>query len=135
MKRTRRGLMFALPLFLISCRQPAFVFAPLPSPSGQYFVDVTVNQSNTDPATYLCLVLHLLDGQRQERSRLQTTASNRMKWAIGWMPDPDIVVLYSSDIGTTAWSVSTGDFEAMTVSPAIRRWGEQLKSDKYGNGN
>lgn len=137
MKLTRRGFAFVLPWLLISCRSRKGLvgldFTPLPSPSGRYHLNVTVNQSNADPTTYLCLVIHLLDEQGQELAIFQTHASHRMKWAIGWMPPTDVVVLSSRDVGTVAWTVNPNEFEPVPVNPAMLKWAEQLQTAKYGS--
>ena len=34
---------------------------------------------------------------------IDTQASDYQKWSAGWLPNSNIVLLYSSDIGTYAW--------------------------------
>ena len=55
-----------------------------------------------------------------------------MKWALGWVKDKDIVVLYSSDIGTYAYAVEDGTrlVEIDTDDTIIQR-GDELKKQEY----
>ena len=56
-----------------------------------------------------------------------------MKWAEGWMSDEDVVVLWSSDIGTTAYAVKGQELLRQDeVSNEIRTRARELYKSKYG---
>lgn len=75
------------------------------SPSGKYRIKTTINNDRSNMTTFHCVELHLLDADGNELSRLQTNASDRMKWSVEWMKDKDIVILHSSDIGTRTYRI------------------------------
>ena len=50
-------------------------------------------------------MIHLTDKNNNEIEPMHTGASEVMKWAIGWMPEEDVVALYSSDIGSYAYII------------------------------
>ena len=117
---------------LVGCRKKASN-APVISPSGQYHVGATVNRDKAEKTKYLCLKLHLINPAGKEVPSLQTGVSATMKWALGWMPEEDIVVLYSSDVGTLAYKIGAeGDWRKIQPNDEIIRRGKQLKEDKYG---
>lgn len=104
------------------------------SPSGKYKAAATVNRDRTDRTKYLCLKLHISDAAETQVTVIQTSASNTAKWALGWMPNKDIVVLYSADIGTQAYRpAAKGIFNSVEVTDEIIRRGKQLKEEKYRN--
>ncbi|MDX2412598.1 MAG: hypothetical protein QNK34_11635 [Woeseiaceae bacterium] len=49
--------------------------------------------------------VHLANAEGVEKHAVQSSASDAIKWALGWMSDEDVVVLQSSDIGTTAYDI------------------------------
>ncbi len=51
------------------------------------------------------IIIHLVNQNKDEISVIDTRASDVMKWAIGWMPKKDTIVLYSSDIGSYAYII------------------------------
>jgi hypothetical protein len=55
-----------------------------------------------------------------------------MKWAVGWMPDHDVVILYSSDLGSRAYRIESGRFvEVEAISKEQRDQARKLYEDKY----
>lgn len=67
------------------------------SPSGSYSFYTSIENFN--------IIIHLLDKNNNEISVVDTRASDVMKWAVGWIPKKDTVVLYSSDIGSYAYII------------------------------
>ncbi len=66
----------------------------------------------------------------EEIGRIPTSASNRMRWAVGWHDDSTIV-LYSSDIGVTAWKI--GDDGQLVEVPQplsenVKATGERIRT-------
>ena len=103
------------------------------SPSKNYFINATVNKNKDDKTKYLCLVLHLYDDSKKEIDKYQTGASDRMKWALGWFKEDDIIVLYSSDIGIVAWKITNNKLLIIDeISGEIIKRGIELKEIKYG---
>lgn len=106
---------------------------PVVSPSGKYRAAAEVNLERDDKAYYRCLKLHLSNITSGQTTVTQTSASEKQIWALGWMPDKDIVVLYSADIGTRAYRPGTkGIFTSIKVTDEVVHRAEQLKQEKYG---
>jgi hypothetical protein len=114
-------------------RSTADPLAPVKSPNGSLTVTPSINQSKADPTKYLCVALDIADSSGKPMHHVQSGASDRMKWAIGWFDD-STVVLYSSDIGTRAWELRNdkGIHELdQPLPPDLAKFGDQLKADKY----
>jgi len=104
------------------------------SPSGKYKAAVTVNRYRTDRTKYLCLNLHLSDAAGAKTTVIHSSASDTAKWALGWMPNKDIAVLYSADIGPQAYQAGPqGIFVSREVTEEIISRADQLKLEKYGD--
>ncbi len=98
----------------------------LKSPSGKYLLTASVDKNTST------LRLHLKDPKGQPLASERTRASDFMKWAVGWMPDADTVVLYSGDAGTLAYTISSaGKLTATKVTPMIDHRAQELKKEKY----
>jgi hypothetical protein len=76
--------------------------------------------------------LVLTDPEGRTLSALQTTASHVHKWAVGWMESEDVVVLQSSDVGDSAYAVSTNHvlFE-VPITAQMHARANLLKTQKY----
>ncbi len=98
----------------------------LPSPSKKYLITATVDEGTST------VKLHLKDAKGQSISSLRTRASDVMKWALGWMPDSDTIVLYSADAGTLAYTIApTGKITATKITTPIDLRARELKKEKY----
>lgn len=96
------------------------------SPSKKYLITATVEQANST------VKLHLKDARGQPISTLRTRASDVLKWALGWMPDSDTIVLYSADAGTLAYTIApTGKITATKITTPIDLRAQELKKEKY----
>lgn len=73
--------------------------APIASPDGKYSLVTSVNQSKTDPTKYLCVILEIHDAQGILVGKVQTGASDRMRWNVAW-DSKNRIWLKSADIGT-----------------------------------
>jgi hypothetical protein len=91
------------------------------SPNGLWVVIASVNESQADPTTYLCVGIEIrqLDGSVVYRD--QTSASARMRWSIEWLDDTTIH-LASSDIGDLYWErQADGNWQRVANGgPALR---------------
>jgi hypothetical protein len=102
---------------------------PITSPSGEYRIFATIEEVSL-------IKLHLTNKEGVELHAVNSGASDAMKWALGWMPGENVVVLQSSDIGTRAYDIvdnrlvaKPGAFE----NKRIQARAKILKSQKYGN--
>lgn len=117
---------------LYGCAQRTDLDNKLSSPSGKYQISASVNHSKDDPRKYLCLKLFLFDSSGNLLKAEQTGVSDTMKWALGWMDKEDVVVLYSSDIGTSAYDVKLDGLHIISeLTPLIESRAVELKSEKY----
>ena len=74
-----------------------------PSPDGRLALAVSINQSQADPTTYLCLYIEVRDAETGGvLYREQTSASNRSTWSVEWYGS-SLVWLNSSDVGLLCW--------------------------------
>jgi hypothetical protein len=123
----------AISILLGSCtmRMPADFIA---SPSGRYKLKVDLNRDKSNKKNYNCVLLAVCDSSYKEMSTFQTGASNTMKWAVGWYPLQDTVILNSKDIGTYAYRVSAdGKLMSIPVDKAIESKGEEIFRKKYAD--
>ena len=103
------------------------------SSSKKYFMKASFNTNKDDKTKYLCLVIHLYNYDKQEIDKYQTGASDRMKWALGWLKEDDIIVMYSSDIGILAWKIENNKLLFIDmINDKIKKRGIELKAKKYG---
>ena len=107
-------------VFLTGCGSPfgstAAALKPIASPDGLKTLNLSVNQSEVDPTKYLCVMFELRDKSGNLLHTVQTSASDIQKWAAGWFDDTTIVI-YSSDIGTSAWKLVDDGTIAKVPSP------------------
>ena len=78
--------------------------------------------------------VHLADAEGVEIYAVQSSASDAIKWALGWMSDQDIVVLQSSDIGTTAYDVIDNRLEPRVdafKNVEIQARADELYAERY----
>lgn len=119
------ALFFALALYGIWFPHGEY---DIKSPSGRYLVSATVGTRNCQS----CIRLALKDSAGQSLGFYDTNASNAMKWTVGWMQAADIVVLYSADVGSTAYTISArGKLIPLPETPEIRDRGEQLRKLRF----
>lgn len=124
-------IFLAISIFICSCtmRKPAEF---LESPSGLYKLKVDINGDKSDEKKYNCVLLTVCDSTYKYMSSLQTGASNAMRWAVGWYPSKDTVILNSKDIGTYAYRVSSeGKLVSIPVDKVIEGKGEEIFKNRY----
>lgn len=79
---------------------------PIVSPSGAFSLVVSVNKSKAVPGQYYCLVFTVYDANEKVIDRIQTDASDRLKWNVAWDTE-DRIWLDSADIGTYYWELGS----------------------------
>lgn len=102
---------------------------PIQSPSSEYRIFATIEEVSL-------IHLHLTNKEGVELDTVYSGASDAMKWALGWMPDEDVVVLQSSDIGTRGYDIVDNRLVAKSEpfkDKRIQARAEELKSEKYGS--
>ncbi len=129
-----RFLIFVLLLLACGCVRPAPVVPaalPIRSPNGKLTLTASINDAK-DAANFLCVVIDVTDANDAVVGQVQTSASDRMKWAVGWFDDSTIV-LDSSDIGSRAWKVNEDQSisEIETLSPELTEFGKAQMAEKY----
>jgi hypothetical protein len=81
---------------------------PIYSTDGLKAIFPTINYSDVDPYTYLCVNFEIRDIQSgKSLYTVQTHASDRMRWSFHWTSN-DFIKLDSSDIGTYCWKEKNG---------------------------
>jgi len=77
---------------------------PVYSPSGEQVILPSINTDQDDMTQYLCVKLVIQDvGTGTTLFEIQTGASSRMRWSVGWIGE-DMIQLKSSDIGDRCWA-------------------------------
>ncbi|MDK3159577.1 hypothetical protein QPK87_23810 [Kamptonema cortianum] len=105
---------------------------PVKSPSENYAVFATVNRTDRNKPNYACVMIHLLDADGKELEVLKSKAGDVQKWALGWMTDSDVVVLYSSDVGSMAFEIVEGTLKEISpLSEDMKSRAADLKAEKY----
>ncbi len=92
-------------IFLGSCLNTGKPSETILSPSGNFGLKTEINNNKQDGSKYLCVKLLLLDNADKQLSGLQTGCSDVMKWAIGWHPVNDTIIMNSRDRGIYAWRI------------------------------
>jgi len=95
----RRVILFASFVFLFGCGSQDYPQAD--SPSGAYSISTSKSEKGL-------VSIYLTNAQGVELHEIESSASDFIKWSIGWMPDEDVVVLQSSDVGTRAYDIIEG---------------------------
>ena len=75
--------------------------------------------------------LNIIDIHGKMLSQVQTGASAKMKWSIGWMKNQDIVVLYSTDIEIYAYKIENNTLKNIKATSVMISRGTQLKNLEY----
>ena len=104
------------------------------SPSGEFSVYATVNGTDKTKPNYADVVLHLLDNKGQEIQVVVSGVGDAHKWALGWMSNQDIVILYSIDIGDLAFKIENSKLVELSVlTEQMKKRAYELRKQKYGS--
>jgi len=110
---------FAYPYFMTPSNHKA---ASVLSSDKLYSIDIQTNNNGI-------LELHIYRDNKK-LIVLNTRASIYQKYAIGWKHQENIIVMYSSDIGTRAWSV-IGIKVTKVKTKEHEKYAKELYNKKY----
>ena len=99
------------------------------APSGKYYLSTEIREAPESGQEHVFLILR--DRSEAHLDSYDTLASPIQKWAVGWLDGDDVVVLYSSDIGTYAYEISEGKLSPIELSPEATEKGRELYGGKY----
>jgi hypothetical protein len=100
------------------------------STSGVYSLRTEISGDEVEPTKQRCVRLRIVDESTGKELTYQTGASNTMKWAVGWLNE--VLVLYSSDIGTHAYDVKNGKIIERRANEEEEEIGRKAYEKKYG---
>jgi hypothetical protein len=100
------------------------------SPQADYSIKSKVNRSDSDRKDYALVILFLFDRNHKQIDSLNTHAGDVMAWAVGW-GDASSIVVYSSDIGTQAWTIRGGKFKSEAVTKPLQKQADIFYKTKY----
>jgi len=126
-----KSFILMLALFaLASCR--SVEHGDLVSPSGRYQLSFDINDNRNDGTKYKCVILKVYNTHGLLLSTFQTGASDYSKWAVGWHPINDTVILNSSDIGTYTYMITNaGVLKEIKITPDLSKLADSIFNQKY----
>ena len=90
---------------------------PVYSADGSRVIVPSINFNKDDYDEYLLVHIEVRDAKSGDvLFQVQTRASDRMNWSVGWIDD-DTVILDSSDIGSYCWAESDDGEWKETICP------------------
>jgi len=125
-KRITLGILITL--FCVGCGRSGPRVAT--SPDGELEVRTEISGDEAGPTMRLCVVLIFEDSEGREK-RIQTGASDTMKWALDWH-DSGTLILYSSDIGTTAYDLDGLKVSERRPNEEEMNTGRKAYKERYG---
>jgi hypothetical protein len=121
-------LLLLLAVFISSCSRKE---DSITSPSGLLIATPEISGEEAGPTRRQCVRLKVKDTQTQQVYTFQTGASDYQKWALTWSP-PGTLVLYSSDIGISAYDVKSGQIIERDANSQEQELSRQAYEKKYG---
>lgn len=98
-------LRFLVCLLLVGCvRSNNPDLAAIVSPDGGLRLQPSMNESQSDPSTFQCVAFEVVDESGAVLHHVQTGASGKKEWAMGWFGETTIV-LDSTERGIHAWQL------------------------------
>jgi hypothetical protein len=101
------------------------------SPSGLYSVIAEISGEEAGPTRRLCVRLKVTEVTTKKEMIFQTGASDVQKWAISWSAK-NVIVLYSSDIGTHSYIIKNGKIIEHQANEDEKEVGRRAYEEKYG---
>ncbi len=115
-----------LSLLVIGCDRSQQVA----SPNGSISVRTEISGDEAGPTKRLCVIL-IFEDSKGSIKRIQTGASDTMKWALDWHDD-DTLILYSSDIGSTAYDIHKLELSERRPDKIESNTGREAYRKRYG---
>jgi len=78
-----------------------------------------------------CVKLIVRDIESGSELSFQTKASDHSKWAAAWI-SPNMIILYSSDVGTYVYEIVDGMLAERPANADERKFGRSAYAEKYG---
>lgn len=100
-----------LVLQFLSCRND-YVGRMEMSPSGEYYLQSSVNRTGSSQPDYALVKLAVFDSGMNPVADINTQVCDAMSWSVFWL-EGDTILLWSGDIGARAWAVQ--DRSVLTV--------------------
>lgn len=132
----KTSLTFILLVSLISCRINSgnlrnYKSDTTISPTSKYYFITTVNRPGNKKEDFADVVIHLYNSKGQLLSDFNTNAGDANKWAVGWDKTKDTIILFSSDIGNSAYKIENGELKNITLTTELNNRASELKEEKY----
>ena len=130
-------LTFTLLFYLTNCRfsnnrlSSDYASDKVVSPTTKFYLTTTVNRTNQAKADYADVIIHLYNSEEQLKSDFNTHASDANKWAVGWDMTKDIIILFSSDVGNSAYRIENGQLTSIDLTDELNKRAIELKQEKY----
>ena len=101
------------------------------SPTKRYYLTVSVNRTDKAKNDFADVVIHLYNSGGQPLSDFNTHAGDANKWTVGWDNTKDTIILFSSDIGNSAYQIENGQLKFIGLTDELNKRAIQLKQEKY----
>jgi hypothetical protein len=88
---------------------------PFYSSSKHYSVVAKVNRVDESRDDYADVLLYLLNENGRVIDSVNSGAGDFSSWTVGWTETGDTIVLYSGDIGSTAWSIDNDKMRQLDI--------------------
>ena len=98
--------------------------APVPSPSGLYFITTEKNTENM-------VRVILLDKEMNQLDLIDTRASVYSKYAHGWHHKSDHAIIYSGDVGTLSYKITNERLETVETTDEYHKLGRKIRDKLY----
>ncbi|HBC88948.1 MAG TPA: hypothetical protein DCZ94_18555 [Lentisphaeria bacterium] len=121
--------LFLCLLMTCSCRGKES--EPLSSPSGECTIKTAISGEEAGETRRFCVKLIFIETKSKKELSCQTGASDYQKWAVGWSPK-NVLILYSSDIGTFAYEIVDGKINERMATNEEKELGKDFYKNKYG---
>ena len=137
MKVRQTILSLILLLYLTNCRLgnsrhfSDYKSEKIISPTKKYYLITTVNQTNKSKDDYAEVLIHLYNSGGQLKLTFNTKAGDANKWAVGWDQTKDTIILFSSDVGSSAWRIENSQLKNIELTGELNSRATALKQEKY----
>ena len=100
------------------------------SPTTKFYLTTTVNRTNQTRNDYADVIIHLYGSDGRLKSNFNTRARDANKWAVGWDKTKDTIILFSSDIGNSAYRIESGQLKSIELTDELNKRAIELKQEE-----